>query len=590
MATLTDQEINNTYRGLIKTSDSQALDETGRTVLSDGAGNASSLSIGQATAAEGAKICGSLDVTKNITQPDNCTSTLGIVGICNTLNVANNTCLENGLTVTGDTLTNGNNCLGTSSSNTCILGKLTVGGNGAASTRITSVPLNSNESGLTICSANNSPYMRFCEATNAKRFSVGLDVTDQSNFKISTGNTVNGSNNFVVRASGRVNINSSTGDDNLTVGGTGLFTGNLTTNSNLNLTSGALSACNGVGCADMLLTSTGSKVKWATPGAGFLCEGTVCGTGTGTVVPKWTDCSTLTDSSISEIVVNGISDVTIDGSLTVNCNVNVNGYLKPNGAVRDCDNLPGINRQMLESTGNGIQWVTNTGTSCTGTVAGGGTINVLSKFTGPRADGGTDIGNSVIKELASAGTIGIGTTPVSNYKVKVGGSINATGGFIGDLTGNITGSTQVGNNMTALGAVKGASISNANGSAVMGSGGQITASSVTATTICATSVIRSQGDIIAYTSSDERLKDNITCIANSNNIINSLNGYCFDWNDKSVREGNSTGLIAQEVQKVLPNAVCERDDGFLAVDYIQLIPVMVEELKRLNKIVSKLES
>lgn len=578
MATLEDQEINNTYSGLIKTIDSLPLDSAGRTRLSDGQGNASSLEIGRGSIT-GICVRGNLDTSGSITQPDNANSVLGLAYICSTLTVGDNTCLLGNITVEGETLTNGNNCLGTSSNLTCIPGKVTIGGNQAASSRITSVPLNSNESGLTICSANNSPYMRFCEATNTKKYSVGLDVTDQSNFKISTGNTVNGSNNFVVRASGRVNINSNTGDDNLTVGGTGLFTGNLTTNCNFNLTSGGLSACNGIGNACTLLTSTGSKVEWATPGGGFLCEGTVCGTGTGTVVPKWSNCSTLVDSSISECN----TDVTIDNNLIVKCNINADGYLKLNSRLRDRNNCAGITGQLLRSTECGVEWFTSDGTSCTGTIDGGGTVNTISKFTG-----GVKIGDSVIKEANT--NIGISSTPVSTYKLKVGGAINATGGFVGNLTGNITGNTQVGNNMTALGAVKGASISNANGSAVIGSGGQISATSVTAGNICSTGTINSRGDIIAFTTSDERLKDNITCISNSNNIINSLNGYCFDWNDKSDREGNSTGLIAQEVQKVLPNAVCERDNGFLAVDYIQLIPVMVEELKRLNKIVSKLES
>ena len=47
MATLTDEEINNTYSGLIKTIDSLELPANGRTCLSDGQGNISSLEIGQ---------------------------------------------------------------------------------------------------------------------------------------------------------------------------------------------------------------------------------------------------------------------------------------------------------------------------------------------------------------------------------------------------------------------------------------------------------------------------------------------------------------------------------------------------------------
>ena len=131
MPSLTDQEINNTYSGLIKTIDSLELPESGRTCLSDGQGRESSLEIGQI--GEGAKIKGSVNVTGDITQPAACTSTLGIVNICDTLNVVNDTCLASNLTVTGDTCTNGNNCLGALDNLTSIPGYLTVGGSQAAS-------------------------------------------------------------------------------------------------------------------------------------------------------------------------------------------------------------------------------------------------------------------------------------------------------------------------------------------------------------------------------------------------------------------------------------------------------------------------
>ena len=183
MATLTDEEINNTYSGLIKTIDSLELPANGRTCLSDGQGRESSLEIG--LCGEGATIKGSVNVTGNITQSDaECTSTLGVVNICDTLNVASDACLEGNFTVNGDTCTNGNNCLGTPETLTCIQGDLIVGGSQAPSSKITSTPLNSNESGLTICGSNISPYTRFCESINSARYSVGLDITDNSNFKI----------------------------------------------------------------------------------------------------------------------------------------------------------------------------------------------------------------------------------------------------------------------------------------------------------------------------------------------------------------------------------------------------------------------
>ena len=47
--------------------------------------------------------------------------------------------------------------------------------------------------------------------------------------------------------------------------------------------------------------------------------------------------------------------------------------------------------------------------------------------------------------------------------------------------------------------------------------------------------------------------------------------------------------MAQDAQKVLPVIVKERDNGYLAVDYIKLIPVMIEEIKSLNNRIITLE-
>jgi len=63
------------------------------------------------------------------------------------------------------------------------------------------------------------------------------------------------------------------------------------------------------------------------------------------------------------------------------------------------------------------------------------------------------------------------------------------------------------------------------------------------------------------------------------NKVCNLNGTLYKWNDKMKkhheREGYEYGLIAQEVQKEFPEMVYE-EDGYLSVDYIQMIPVLVE--------------
>jgi len=299
MASLTDKEINNTYKSLIKTESSTQLPATGKVVLSDGDGNASSLSIG--ACGEGVTICGTAVVTDNITQSDStCTSTLGIAQICNALTVAGAASLNGIVDVVGLLTTNNNNCLAGENNATDVDGTLSVGGSKAAQTKITAKPGEDGEAGLTVETSNISPIIRFNEAgTNSRYYSVGLDACDNSNFKIAASTSLNNTNDFIVTCNG-VSINTTSCTDNLNVGGTGRFTGDLRSDGDISLITGGLSACNGLGTAGYLLQSTGSKIEWAASSGGSLCLGNVCGQGTGTTVPKWSDASTLVDSCISD--------------------------------------------------------------------------------------------------------------------------------------------------------------------------------------------------------------------------------------------------------------------------------------------------
>jgi hypothetical protein len=90
------------------------------------------------------------------------------------------------------------------------------------------------------------------------------------------------------------------------------------------------------------------------------------------------------------------------------------------------------------------------------------------------------------------------------------------------------------------------------------------------------------GDITAFYTSDQRLKDNITPIPNALGKVLSISGNTFDWNEKSEKEGNDVGVVAQEIMKVLPEAVTTRDNGYLAVHYEKLVPLLIEAIKELK--------
>jgi len=95
------------------------------------------------------------------------------------------------------------------------------------------------------------------------------------------------------------------------------------------------------------------------------------------------------------------------------------------------------------------------------------------------------------------------------------------------------------------------------------------------------------GDVIAAstTISDKRLKDNIITIDNGLSLINQIRGVKFDWNKGGRKGQRDIGLIAQEVEKVLPELVREKkmalidDKEYLTVDYDKMVAVLVEAVK-----------
>ena len=134
--------------------------------------------------------------------------------------------------------------------------------------------------------------------------------------------------------------------------------------------------------------------------------------------------------------------------------------------------------------------------------------------------------------------------------------------------------------------------SNANDTA----SGIITFSNTTAATGAGTGAVRvsggmsvsgsiyAGGDVVAY--SDERLKDNIEVIADAGEKVAALRGVTFT--RKSDGEA-STGLIAQDVAAVLPQAVSEDEEGMLSVKYANLVGLLVEAVKELQAEVKALK-
>ena len=91
-----------------------------------------------------------------------------------------------------------------------------------------------------------------------------------------------------------------------------------------------------------------------------------------------------------------------------------------------------------------------------------------------------------------------------------------------------------------------------------------------------------------------RLKTNLFKLVSGLDVINQLNVYAFDWNDKAPKElvgKKDTGLIAQEVQKIYDAAVIRRnDEEFLRVNYAKFIPFLLKAIQELTERVAALET
>ena len=120
----------------------------------------------------------------------------------------------------------------------------------------------------------------------------------------------------------------------------------------------------------------------------------------------------------------------------------------------------------------------------------------------------------------------------------------------------------------------------------------------------ATGEIRATNEITAYYSSDIRLKENIRLIADPITIVNQIRGVYYDWKDEHIEKRggedgyfvrkHDIGVIAQEVEAVLPEIVATRDDGTKVVKYEKLVALLIEAVKeqqrQINQISQALEN
>jgi hypothetical protein len=94
--------------------------------------------------------------------------------------------------------------------------------------------------------------------------------------------------------------------------------------------------------------------------------------------------------------------------------------------------------------------------------------------------------------------------------------------------------------------------------------------------------------------SDVRLKKDIVPLSNSLVKLLALKGVSFNWSQEEYAEFNfdskrHIGFVAQEVEKVIPELVNTRVDGFKSIEYANLVALLVEAIKEQQLQINKLK-
>ena len=216
---------------------------------------------------------------------------------------------------------------------------------------------------------------------------------------------------------------------------------------------------------------------------------------------------------------------------------------------------PVAGETTVVSVGNTILNVNPNGAIVTGVLTATTVSATTASFSGNVSVGGT----LTYEDVNNVDSIGIITarSGVHFGLAGVGGSISAAGNAT--LAGIVTASSGVFNSIVV-------------GSAVTANSSGIVVTGVTTAT-----------DF--NSTSDERLKENITTVENAVEVNNQLRGVRFEWK----RDGRpSYGVIAQELEQVLPELVSDTDPK--TVNYNGIIGVLIEAVKELSARVDELEN
>ncbi|MDP3468581.1 MAG: tail fiber domain-containing protein, partial [Daejeonella sp.] len=273
------------------------------------------------------------------------------------------------------------------------------------------------------------------------------------------------------------------------------------------------------------------------------------------------------------------------------------------------------------------------GTNITGTAAGltAGTVTTNANLTGEVTSTGnaTTVTNAaVIGKLLTGYISGAGTVAATDNILQAIQKLNGNDGLKANLasptftgtptlpTGTIAVTQAANNNSTAVATTAyadaaalaampaGAAAGNtpywsgtawvANNSNIWNEGGNvgIGMNPVGAQKLQVNGKVKSNG---INETSDERWKMDIKTIENALPKVLAMRGVNYNWRteefpDKNFNNGLQLGLIAQEVEKVIPEVVDTDEKGFKSVEYSKLVALLLEAIKEQQKQIAKQEA
>jgi hypothetical protein len=170
-------------------------------------------------------------------------------------------------------------------------------------------------------------------------------------------------------------------------------------------------------------------------------------------------------------------------------------------------------------------------------------------------------------------------------------TLNSTQFVRSDANDTISGEITFSNTVDFNGTV------NINGTSTFGGNSEIDGNLIIKNGNTSAIALYNNGDLIATgdittngSISDERLKENVVRLNNALEKVTQINGYTFNYKDRP--DETMPGVIAQEIEKVLPEVVYEfeqENESYKAVRYANIVPLLIEAIKDLKAKVDDLE-